>query len=539
MAIINKDALSDDALKILELKNCISDTSETCEWIPETKITLWSWRLRWSTTSHLIGLFLGQASNESAIGIVATLDELAILFEPLSQLKILRLNNNIGITGEPQALNKLITLKELNLSHTNVSGQNGLIGLEHLVCDKDANLLYLELNGLINLYGLIPTIMTKEPKFRLQIEGTNLRSEMKEVSISVAQFPFTLVPSEVILNLDRLCKHEEAKENGKIIWANMTKNAFSVWYMNNSEQNYVRTPTQGSSRSPTPHSPTIATAAHSSTTTPHSPTIATAAASHSGSTFGTSGLRGVYVSRGEVAFVSHRWLDGNASEADGGAHPDDKLNSKLTHLKSLVNKYKNSIKYWWVDFMCVPQNNPEATMTAIFSLPHYVKCCSKFFVLIDDQHSNDRYHMKSWNQSGWCRLERLAACAPFEADVYRSDSLQTLTMEAIVSLSSDLSEFNLRLDDPSTYEPLDGTFWDDNDNNKPNHEKDREKIKPVRDVLMGMFKTSTSTTSPPPATTPTSSTSLPSPSCTNANQSPGTTPPISGSLTPLSLPPIV
>ena len=53
-------------------------------------------------------------------------------------------------------------------------------------------------------------------------------------------------------------------------------------------------------------------------------------------------------------------------------------------------------RYWWVDYMCVPQSDPEATMTAIFSLPHYVKCCGTFVALLDDAHPEVRSKKNGW-----------------------------------------------------------------------------------------------------------------------------------------------
>ena len=39
----------------------------------------------------------------------------------------------------------------------------------------------------------------------------------KQVAIGVPQFPLTLVPTEVLLELDRLVPHEDAKAKGLVV----------------------------------------------------------------------------------------------------------------------------------------------------------------------------------------------------------------------------------------------------------------------------------------------------------------------------------
>mmetsp|Transcript_18022 Transcript_18022/g.41265 ORF Transcript_18022/g.41265 Transcript_18022/m.41265 type:complete len:361 (-) Transcript_18022:374-1456(-) len=344
----------------------------------------------------------------------------------------------------------------------------------------------------------------------------------------------------------------------------MTKNQFSAWYVNNSEMTYVR-PGSGQAKRAARLQAGLQAGLQNESGGTTKEGLAEA-----------SGLLGAYVSRNELCFVSHRWLNGAAcnggaidsgagvadavlagavagapdaglssgGEAQNVAHPDDVVNSKLQQLKRLAAQSPD-IRYWWVDYMCVPQSDPEATMTAIFSLPHYVKCCGTFVALLDDAHPEERYTRASWLAGGWCKLERLAACTPIEADVFRSGQLISLRQQVLAaqgpaadlaplddlphlrngsllgggSLGGDGVGGNMphsphspagaaaatagvskaseaaRAEAEASLEallraldPLEGSFWDDDDPAIPRAESDREKIRPVRDALLEIIR---------------------------------------------------
>lgn len=54
----------------------------------------------------------------------------------------------------------------------------------------------------------------------------------------------------------------------------------------------------------------------------------------------------------------------------------------------------------------------------------YVKCCARQFIPVDDASSLDRYHLSSWMASGWCRLERMSAAAPYQTRLMHRDILR-------------------------------------------------------------------------------------------------------------------
>jgi hypothetical protein len=223
-------------------------------------------------------------------------------------------------------------------------------------------------------------------------------------------------------------------------------------------------------------------------------------------------------------------------------HPDDDNNSRLLHLQGIVRKNPD-IKYWWIDFMCAPSRSEDDLLNVAEAVPHLVKCCGKMIVLIDNRHENPRAHLSEgadgWLDGGWCRLERLAAAAPFEIDVDDETDMRTILSfgpnpGSLVSLETDV--FVCRADDPllkqelvppirepGHCDPLDGFFWDDNDQVTrrndamrkdierdmgvelldmeweaaaeredliPAHLQTRKRIQTARDMLFNLFNTS-------------------------------------------------
>jgi len=109
------------------------------------------------------------------------------------------------------------------------------------------------------------------------------------------------------------------------------------------------------------------------------------------------------VSRTKVLFVSHRWLQLN--------HPDDQNNSKLRGIQRLLSNLElPEIEFIWMDYLCIPQEDLGAQLTAISSLPYYVRRCYDFVMVIGTD--NPEATFETYLSRGWCRLERFAAASP-------------------------------------------------------------------------------------------------------------------------------
>jgi len=345
---------------------------------------------------------------------------------------------NTNITGDIKSLAKLKSLRDVSMGHTQVYGDIANF-------DSASKLMRLDLSH-TNAYGRIPTQLSTRQGIELLLANTECRSSMEKVTVHTAQFPFTLIRSSDLLDMERLPRHEDAAKQGVLCHAAAAvdmNSKFKRWRMAGSFTGELR--------------------------------------------------------REDVAFCSHRWLTPDPS-SPGGAHPDDQQNSKLNHIKAIVRKHPE-VKAWWIDYISVPQDDPDALLTAVFSLPHYVKCCGYFFGLIDETHALGRYHLtgaEGWSKSGWCRLERLAACVPFRDKAIcwnpslgryeETGEFIKFTTTAVISHCSDLREETLTIGDPSSYDPLKATFWDDHRDDIPNEKKDRARVKHVRNLLFSMYK---------------------------------------------------
>lgn len=153
----------------------------------------------------------------------------------------------------------------------------------------------------------------------------------------------------------------------------------------------------------------------------------------------------------QIAFGSHRWLRGNLTPNPAGTqklimerarafmlqqhpgyadneapiepHPDDYENPKLKGFqKALQCDELIDAELVWIDYLCIPQDNPSAQLLAINSLPYTVSICSDFVVLYNENtgiksvnHQNlDEGSWEVYNARGWCRLECLSASASGE-----------------------------------------------------------------------------------------------------------------------------
>lgn len=165
-----------------------------------------------------------------------------------------------------------------------------------------------------------------------------------------------------------------------------------------------------------------------------------------------------------LVFVSHRWLRGSSDTP----HPDNEENVKLKHLQR-VAALKEEWEFYWIDFVCVPQRNPEQQRLAINSLPSYVKSCSALLTLHGDKIKEEEACLEVYRQRGWCRLEVLSAVVPLvwcsEGGGIKGDAKTEL-------LLSDMHGQECRIESSSTADferlreqinPLQGKFGDEKD----------------------------------------------------------------------------
>jgi len=109
-----------------------------------------------------------------------------------------------------------------------------------------------------------------------------------------------------------------------------------------------------------------------------------------------------------VIFVSHRWLRPGLS----GGHPDSSENEKHMQITSSVRFLASREKlnladiYLWIDYSCVPQDNPLESRKAINALPVYIRLSHAFLVI----------HHPEYLSRAWCLVEALTAKQRFTSD---------------------------------------------------------------------------------------------------------------------------
>lgn len=324
------------------------------------------------------------------------------------------------LSGEiSPALGELQFLCTLNLSNNKLCGKipESFAELKHLK--------YLILSNNQDLSGHIPNPLLAKSDFDLRVDGTCIVSDGM-ISLEVPQFPFHVVPRSIILSMERLKSHEEMGVKCSQRDFDSAKN----WREDGSV--YCLTVFNGQ-------------------------TLFCWRPIHIDSGFGD-----IYSEA--IVFISHRWLS--------GPHPDDDNNTKLSHLKRIA-QLNPQWEYYWVDFLCVPQQNRTEQIKAINSLPHYVKCCGAMVTLSGNQGES---RLEVYKTRGWCRLEQLSSIIPInrvnmdithpflaETKLFISNK-DTDSFEPMPSLSE--SELN----------PLRGVFYDDEDSSKLPQEKDRRRV---------------------------------------------------------------
>jgi len=160
-------------------------------------------------------------------------------------------------------------------------------------------------------------------------------------------------------------------------------------------------------------------------------------------------------------FVSHRWTSDE--------HPDkDQLspeanNKKIRALQILLQRQEfHEIKFIWIDYLCIPQDDPTTKQLAIDSLPYYAGQCGQFLSVVGNEHERslfDEYQMR-----GWCMLEVFSSFSKCNTQIWRYN-----VDEEEENMLKHLSQRELAL---FISNPLAGHFTGDEDN-------ERRKIAPM------------------------------------------------------------
>ncbi|CAM9794778.1 unnamed protein product, partial [Scytosiphon promiscuus] len=124
--------------------------------------------------------------------------------------------------------------------------------------------------------------------------------------------------------------------------------------------------------------------------------------------------RRLVVRRKEIAFFSHCWdlpLD-QCPPRPGlldGPHPDTADRTKLRHMKACLEDAPPSVRYIWVDMLCVPLGESRRRRAAGRTVPFFVQNSGSFYILASDSASLERHKKRAW-----CRLEALCAACPYQ-----------------------------------------------------------------------------------------------------------------------------
>jgi len=130
----------------------------------------------------------------------------------------------------------------------------------------------------------------------------------------------------------------------------------------------------------------------------------------------------------KALFLSHRWLR--------DSHPDNLKKQKYAAIVFLLNDdcwLDAGVEFFWLDYMCISQDDLERQTKAVNSLPFYIKGCQYFITLYGDEQIGDRSLMEVYDGRGWCRLERFVALATMSVQTYifnmKTHDLKQTTIE--------------------------------------------------------------------------------------------------------------
>jgi len=276
----------------------------------------------------------------------------------LQNIVALNLAGN-NLRGEiPCSLGNMSELVQLNLENNKLSGciPECLSKIDSLVW------VYLQNNDFV---GAVPKALLVRGRV-VNVDGCK-KLTMAFISFEAPMMQFHVVPRKVLLNLKRLIPHEEAG----VRCLPGQQDECRSWRDNGLVE--VLKPNCGSAFS-----------------------------------YYQNTIEDEIFSRDDIAFISHRWLSDD--------HPDDDENSKMQHLHQLAVDNPEFL-YFWIDYMCVPQDNKAEQAKAILSLPHYIKRCGTLITLCGN---SGRSKLDVYKRRGWCRLEQLSTFLPMggKTEVY-------------------------------------------------------------------------------------------------------------------------
>lgn len=362
---------------------------------------------------------LGRLSSLQVLRLDANLLTGAIPVElgNLSSLQELWLDRN-QLTGTiPDAFGNLTNLVALDIYHNQLTGPipvslGNLSALQLLHLDENQlsetipteignlpalRILHLQKNF---LEGEIPASLLRRTNFDFIFSDNRGLTTGECITLEVPQFPFYVVSREVLLRLNRLETHEFAKKMDNLtLLKPFYGQVFFAWQT----EEFVRVAAN--------------------------------------------------IRRENLVFFSHRWLTPHSNPTL--AHPDDENNSKLAHMQRLAGEHPEW-RFFWIDYLCVPQENPGEQQKAINSLPHYVKSCGIMVTLCGNtgQSCIDVYQKR-----GWCRLEQLSSKIPVPKS--SEDFFETVLFIANKDEGS-FEQIRNQLSG-SDLNPLEGIFFDDSD----------------------------------------------------------------------------
>jgi len=373
----------------------------------------------------------------------------------LSSLVEINLSNN-QLTGSiPAELGQLLNIFYFSISGNSLTGnipkELGLLSHARQLCLSNnqlsssipaelqllSNLVLLDVSN-NNISGVVPEGLFGLKNLKMDFFGNDDLSWEVSFSVETPQFHLHVLPREKLLTMERLMDHETVgvycdagRESTEKFW----RRDGVVEVLQNTSKFY------------------------------------------SWSGLANEGLK---VLREEIVFISHKWLGNDYFEP----HPDDESNSKLKHLQSLARKHLEW-KYFWIDFLCIPQKNKRSKMKGIYSLPHFIKCCGTLVALCG---SDGEARLEVYLSRGWCRLEQL--CSAIEVFFENGQELCLATTKLLFANKDTGSLDNMAQLSDLELNPLLGVFSDDEIPQKGSI-KDRSRVrKCVKLVCQSLIKQS-------------------------------------------------
>jgi len=362
-----RDALKDIFEKLNGPRWC---DSKKKDWLTNKSVSAWA-GVKCNSEGNVVELALDRLGNGTWGPKSRRGGTISPKIAALAHLEMLDLRAN-AITGMiPSEFTRLEKLQKCDLAFNKLSGiPEGI--------EKMPKLKLFRIHKNPGAKGTLPVEWDMDPDFTLSVDDTQLKWPRGWLSLAAPSFPLHLVRVSELLKLERIPSHEEAFANHPNLLVPVEELVqFQSWRVLNPRKQRT----------------------------------------------------GEFVLRENTMFLSHRWLSDK--------HPDDEENSKLAQIKALLQQprfqlrttgktkkidnknipVEEGVKFVFMDYLSVPQarTRAEEQLSAILSLPHYVKCCRAFATLCGPPET--RASLEVYLGRGWCRLERVSALCPFRGQV--------------------------------------------------------------------------------------------------------------------------